>query len=638
MTSNRRPSATARLPDFGMCGICGFTGEPDRRTLQRMTDVVAHRGPDEAGHWENGDVSLGMRRLAIVDLATGQQPIFNEDHTIAVVFNGEIYNYPELQAELKEQGHRFRTDHSDTEVIVHLYEQYGDAFLHRLNGMFAIALWDIPRRRLLLARDRAGIKPLYFAQAGGRLIFASEIKSILQHPSISREPDYAALSHYLSLKNIPAPWSAFRGVQQLGPGQFAVFENGALSQRIWWRPVFAENLQLTEQEAAARIRALLEDAVRLQMRADVPFGAYLSGGVDSSSVVALMTQIGGRPVQTFSLVYSDELDNKTADQEYARLVAREFGTDHHEYVLGFQEVAESIDPVLDAFDEPFSGVTSTYFVTRLIAKHVKVALSGDGADELFGSYLAHRLAQPLHHFETLRDRARGSLTPEEAKLLAPFSDNLDYLSAVFDRGGEVDRRASLYLWSDHEKRELLSDKMLALSGGVETGDLIAKRYAEAQTKDPLNRALYCDFTTLLPDQVLAFVDRLSMAHSVEVRPPFLDHRLIEYAATIPGSLKIHNGREKHILKEAVRGLIPQSVIDRRKEGFVLPMDYWLLHNLRDKVEATLAPPRLAAHGLIRPEKVRAVLDAHYARSANHGPRIWNLMMFQLWWEKFFGAA
>jgi asparagine synthase (glutamine-hydrolysing) len=603
-----------------------------------MTDVVAHRGPDEAGHWESGDISLGIRRLAIVDLETGQQPIFNEDYTIGVVFNGEIYNYPELQAELRAQGHSFRTDHSDTEVLVHLYEQNGDEFLHKLNGMFAIAIWDIPHRRLLLARDRAGIKPLFFARAGGRLIFASEIKSILQHPAVSREPDYAALSHYLSLKNIPAPWSAFRGIEQLGPGRLAVFEGGALTQRSWWRPIFAENARLEEAEAAAGVRDLLEDAVRLQMRADVPFGAYLSGGVDSSSVVALMARIGGRPVQTFSLVYSDELNNKAADRECARLVARELGTDHHEYVLGFQEVADSTDAVLDAFDEPFSGVTSTYFVTRLIARHVKVALSGDGADELFGSYLAHRLAQPLHHFARLGDKAPGSLTPEEARLLAPYAGNIAYLSAVFGRGGEVDRRASLYLWSDSEKKELLSAKMLALSGGVETRDLVAKRYAEAQTTDPLNRALYCDFVTLLPDQVLAFVDRLSMAHSVEVRPPFLDHRLIEFAAKIPGAFKIRDGREKHILKEAVRGLIPRSVIDRRKEGFVLPMDHWLLNNLRERVEATLAPQRLAAHGLIRPEKVRAILDVHYARAANHGPRIWNLMMFQLWWEKFFGPV
>jgi asparagine synthase (glutamine-hydrolysing) len=600
-----------------------------------MTDAIVHRGPDEAGFWESGEVSLGMRRLAIVDLETGQQPIFNEDTTVGVVFNGEIYNYPELQAELKAAGHRFRTDHSDTEVLVHLYEQYGDEFLHKLNGMFAIALWDIPRRRLLLARDRAGIKPLYFSKVGGRLIFGSEIKSILQHPAVPREPDYTALSHYLSLKNIPTPLTAFQGIRQLGPGQFIAMEGGAPTQRVWWRPVFRENARLKEQEATARVRELLEDAVRLQMRADVPFGAYLSGGVDSSSVVALMSRISGRQVTTFSLVYSDDLDNKAADQKYARLVSQEFGTDHHEYVLSFREAADSIGAVLDAFDEPFSGVTSTFFITQLIAKHVKVALSGDGADELFGSYLAHRLAQPLYHLAQLRDRAPTSLTAEENNLLQPYSSDLDYLAAVFDRGDEVDRRVSLYLWTDAEKNELFSDKMRALSGGAQTRDLIAKRYAESGTDDPLNRALYCDFLTLLPDQVLAFVDRLSMAHSVEVRPPFLDHRLIEFAATIPGELKIRNGREKHILKESVRGLLPQAVIDRPKEGFVLPMDHWILNNLRDKVEETLAPKRLAAHGLLRPERVRAILDAHYARAANYGPRIWNLMMLQLWWEKFF---
>jgi asparagine synthase (glutamine-hydrolysing) len=620
-----------------MCGICGFTGAPDPQTLQRMARVIVHRGPDEAGFWESGNVSLGMRRLAIVDLETGQQPIFNEDATVGVVFNGEIYNYPELQAELKAQGHRFRTDHSDTEVLVHLYEQYGNEFLHKLNGMFAIALWDIPRRRLLLARDRAGIKPLYFSMAGGRLIFASEIKSILQHPSVSREPDYAALYHYLSLKNTPNPWSAFKNISQLGPGQLLLYQNNELEKRVWWRPHFAEDNGLSEQDAAQSVRDLLEDAVRLQMRADVPFGAYLSGGVDSSSVIALMAKVGGRQVTTFSLVYSDRLDHKAADQKYARLVSQEFGTDHHEYVLTFREAADSVDAVLDAFDEPFSGVTSTFFITKLIGKHVKVALSGDGADELFGSYLAHRLAQPLHHLLRLRALGAKTFTNDDLSQLAPYSEQMDYLASIFERGDEVDQRASLYLWTDADKKALLSDKMLALSGGAQTRDLVAKRYAEAGTNDPLNRALYCDFTTLLPDQVLAFVDRLSMAHSVEVRPPFLDHRLIEFAATIPGRLKIWNGREKHILKEAVRGLIPQAVIERRKEGFVLPLDHWLLNDLRSTVEETLAPSRLVMHGLLNPERVRGLLDAHFARAANHGPRIWNLMMFQRWWERFFAV-
>lgn len=620
-----------------MCGICGFSGLPDRPTLHRMTEAIVHRGPDEAGYWESADLSLGMRRLAIVDLASGQQPVFNEDGTIGVVFNGEIYNHPELRAELEAAGHRFRSHHSDTEVLVHLYEQHGDAFLHKLNGMFAIALWDGPRKRLLLARDRAGIKPLYFCRLPDGLVFASEIKSILAHPAVSREPDFRALYHYFSFKNIPSPWSAFKGIEQLNPGEYAVFEGGKLSRHKWWRLMFREDPDIGETEAAARIRDLLEDAVRLHMRTDVPFGAYLSGGVDSSAVVALMSRIGGQRVKTFSLVYSDDFRNKAADQEYARMVSRQFGTEHHEYVLSHREVLDSIGSILDAFDEPFSGVTSTFFITRLISQHVKVALSGDGADELFGSYLAHRLAQPLHHFPRLRDRL-GRLTDAEKGLLQPYLDQPEYLAGMLAKGDEVERRSALYLADDNGKRALLTEKMLQLAVGASSEALVARAYAEAGTSDPLNRALYCDFVTLLPDQVLAFVDRLSMAHSVEVRPPFLDFRLMEFAATIPGRLKIRNGRSKHILKEAVRGLIPDSVIDRPKEGFVLPINEWLLNNLRAMVEEWLAPERLAVHGLLRPETVRRWLDEHYARTANHGTRLWNLIMFQLWWERYFDRS
>ncbi len=601
-----------------------------------MTDAIIHRGPDDAGHWEMPDISLGMRRLSIVDLETGRQPVFNEDGTIAVVFNGEIYNHPELRAELEAAGHRFQTHHSDTEVLVHLYEQHGDDFLHRLNGMFAIAIWDSNRKRLLLARDRAGIKPLYFASAAGRLIFASEVKSLLQHPAIRREPDYAALYHYFSFKNIPAPWSAFKGIEQLRPGERAVFDGGKLVRDIWWRIRFTENIGISESDAVTHIAELLEDSVRLRMRADVPFGAYLSGGVDSSSVVALMSKIGGNRVKTFALVYADEFQNKAADQTYARVVSERYGTEHHEYVLTFDDVMNSIDSVLDAFDEPFSGVTSTYFITRLISQHVKVALSGDGADELFGSYLPHRLAQPLHYFQKFQSRL-SHLSGEEQQRLAPYLDRPEYLAKVLALGDEAARRTGLYLWDDRAKHDLLTPKMLALSGAANTEQLIRDIYRDSGTSDPLNRALYCDFRTLLPDQVLAFVDRLSMAHSVEVRPPFLDYRLMEFAATLPGSLKIRQGQSKYVLKQAVRGLIPDEVIDRPKEGFVLPIDLWLLNNLRDFVENTLAPDRLALHGLVQSTKVRAILDAHYSNTENHGPRIWNLLMFQRWWERYFEA-
>lgn len=619
-----------------MCGICGFTGNNDHAALTGMADAVAHRGPDDAGFWEGAGISLGMRRLSIVDIETGRQPVFNEDRSICVIFNGEIYNHPELRAELQKSGHQFQSHHSDTEVLVHLYEQYGEDFLDRLNGMFAIALWDIRRNRLLLARDRAGIKPLYFAKSGSDLIFASEIKSILAHPLIQCPPNYEAIYHYFTFKNIPAPWSAFKGIEQLRAGEKIVYENGNITRSVWWKLRFHENFSITEEDAANQIAGLLEDSVRLCMRSDVPFGAYLSGGVDSSSVVALMSRIGAKNIKTFSLVYEDEVHHKAADQAFARMMAERLGTEHYEHVLTCEEVVNSIDAILDAFDEPFSGVTSTFFITRLISKHVKVALSGDGADELFGSYLAHRLAQPLYHFEKLRNRKFDQLTADEKHLLDPYSDNLDYLSCVFNQGDEISRRCSLYLWDEGSKRNLFSEKMLNLAGSSCTQDLVRQIYEGSGTVDPLNRALYCDFQLLLPDQVLAFVDRLSMAHSVEVRPPFLDYRLMEFAATLPGNLKIKNGRVKHILKQAVKGLVPDEVINRPKEGFVLPVNHWLLNTLQPFVENTLSPERLALHGLLRTDNIQNILKAHYGGEAIHGPHIWSLVMFQRWWEKYFG--
>lgn len=618
-----------------MCGICGFTGNEDSPTLMRMTDAIVHRGPNEAGLWGEDGISLGMRRLSIVDLETGKQPVFNEDNTICVVFNGEIYNHPELRAELQKAGHHFKTDHSDTEVLVHLYEEYGDDFLNKLNGMFTIALWDENCKRLLLARDRAGIKPLYFSRTDTRLIFASEIKSILTHPSIRRVPNFHALYHYFSFRNIPAPLSAFEGIEQLLPGEKVVFENGHFSRAIWWQIRFSENFAITEQEAASHIAELLEDSVRLCMRSDVPFGAYLSGGLDSSSIAALMSRNTGDQIKTFSLVYENEIKHKAADQIYARMMAKYLGTDHYEHVLTCDEVVNSIDAILNAFDEPFSGVTSTYFITKLISKHVKVALSGDGADELFGSYLSHRLAQPLFHYEKFQSQRLDDLTSDDRNHLEPYSDKLDYLAGVFKHGDEAARRCSLYLWDEHSKRAIFSQKMLDCVGSSNTEEMVRQVYANSNTTDPLNRALYCDFEMLLPDQVLTFVDRLSMAHSVEVRPPFLDYRLIEFAATLPGSFKIKHGRVKHILKEAVRGLIPDEIINRPKEGFIMPLDLWLLTNLRTFVEATLSPERLAIHGLLRTEAVKNILDSHYSGKAHHGPRIWNLIMFQRWWEKHF---
>jgi asparagine synthase (glutamine-hydrolysing) len=597
-----------------------------------MVTTLTHRGPDESGLWLGDGIALGMRRLSIIDVATGQQPVFNEDKTLAVVFNGEIFNYVELRERLAPH-HQFATDHSDTEVLVHLYEEHGLDFVSHLNGMFAIALWDAPRRQLILARDRMGIKPLYYAVVGGEIVFGSEPKSLLAHPGVSRDPDFVALHHYFSFKNVPSPLSAFAGIKQLRPGELGVFSQGRLETRRWWSLRFNEDPSLTEQDAAQRIRDILADSVRIQMRSDVPFGAYLSGGVDSSSVVALMSRIGGARVKTFTLAYDDGFGGKDADREFARQVSRQYGTEHYEQVISYRDVPECIDDIVSAFDEPFSGVISTFFITRLIGRHVKVALSGDGADELFGSYLAHRLAFPLAALEQSGGELAG-LTDELRAQLHPYANRAEWLAAIFSRGDEAARRMGQYIADDRDKRRLYSERMLSAVGTASTESLVRELLGASGTRDPLNRILFLDWETLLADQVLPFVDRLSMAHSVEVRPPFLDHRLVEFVATIPGAMKIKNGRIKHILKEAVAGMLPPEILDRPKEGFIMPINEWILTNLRSFVDDTLSEKRLARHGLFRNDSVADMLEAHYAGAANYGNRIWNLMMFQLWWDRY----
>ena len=620
-----------------MCGICGFTGKSNYELLRKMTYTLIHRGPDEDGFYSDEKINLGIRRLSIIDLKTGQQPIHNEDKSIWTVFNGEIYNFYELREELKEKGHRFYTDHSDTEVIVHLYEEYGKDFVHKINGMFSIALWDKKENELLLIRDRMGVKPLFYIVINNTLIFSSEIKAILVHPSYIRDINHEALYHYFTFKNIPAPLTAFKGIYSLLPGEILTFSNSKVSKNKWWEISFSENNIYGESYIKRNILALLEDATKIRMRSDVPFGAYLSGGVDSSSIVALMTRFSEKPVKTFSLGYEDEFKNKEADLYYARKVSEVYKTEYYEYIMSYQELINDIESVIGAFDQPFSGTISTYFLSKLLKKHVKVALSGDGSDELFGSYLSHRIAQPMYHFRRLYSKVKTNMLTEEEKKLFEPSD-IKFLNELFQKsnGDPLKWRYHLYLFTDEEKEKLLSPHFKTELNSINSFSLLKDYFSFTTTDDPLNKILEMEWNTQLPDQVLAFVDFLSMAHSVEIRSPFLDYRLVEFVSTIPGNMKIRNGNVKDILKKTVEQLLPEGITKRPKEGFVLPIFDWMVEKLRDYSLDVLSEKRLTKHNLLNMDVVKNILSDYYSGNKSAAGKVWNLMMFQVWWEKYFG--
>lgn len=622
-----------------MCGICGFTGPQNRKVLENMADLIVHRGPDENGFYSDEKVNLGMRRLSIIDVLSGQQPVHNEDSSIWLVFNGEIYNFEYLRKSLEKKGHKFYTDHSDTEVLVHLYEEYGQNFVNELNGMFAIALWDVKKEALILFRDRMGVKPLFYANINGQLVFASEIKSILAYPGFRKDINYNAIYHYFSFKNIPSPLTAFKDIYSILPGEFLEFSRGKIEKKRYWKIRFNESKNYDSEEIESRIVELLQDAVKIRMISDVPFGAYLSGGVDSSVVVALMSKFMDKPVKTFTLGYEDALKNKAADLYFAREVSKAFNTEHYEYIMSHKEVISEIEHVLKAFDQPFSGTVSTFFLSKLISKHVKVALSGDGADELFGSYLAHRLAQPMHNFSSVYSKYKnGNLSNNEKQLLKPFDNNLDYLEKLYlVSNGDVSKwRYNLLTFKDDEKSELLSRGFIDNLGDESSLALVNMYFERTTTKDSLNQVLEVDWNSLLPDQVLAFVDFLSMAHSVEVRSPFLDYRLVEFVATIPGSLKIKDGSVKDILKRAVSPLLPPGVTKRPKEGFVLPIYNWLNGPLQNYILDILSPSRTKKHDFFKQSQVTGLVSKFLEGDNSVVAKVWNLMMFQIWWEQYFG--
>lgn len=628
-----------------MCGIVGFTGPANPELLRAMNQTIVYRGPDEDGFFQAPGINMAMRRLSIVDLSGGRQPVSNETGELHLVFNGEIYNHVELRGILLTRGHSFRTDHSDTETIVHLYEERGPDWAESANGMFATAIWDAPKGRLTLSRDRLGKKPLYYAIVKGQLHFASEIKSLLLCPEVGRGLDQAALFQYLGFKNTSAPRSIFTQIRQLPAGHSLVWENGQAAVRAYWRADYSPlpHPPMLE-EAATEVRRLLEDAVRLRMDCDVPYGAYLSGGVDSSSVTALMARFHGQPVKTFCLGYADDalgqFAGKAQDIHYAREMSRRLGTEHHELIIDAPFFAAKMPEIVKSFDEPFSGTVSTFFLSILIHEHVKVALSGDGADELFASYLPHRLAFPLEAllgFRALGKTRREDFSPEELALLAPFDApaQFAFLSRIAS-ASQAEWRDAISVFPLTERLELFTPEFLAglpdtqrhypyadLEAGLTAGD------------DALNRVLEVDQAELLQNQILPFVDRLSMAHSIEVRCPFLDHRLVEYVNRLPGSLKIGGERghpvNKRVLKLAVADLLPPELINRPKEGFVQPIYTWMHGELKDW---TLSALDGLPGGLFNLAPLNALRQRFLEGDTRVNAKIWNLACLGLWWREY----
>jgi asparagine synthase (glutamine-hydrolysing) len=611
-----------------------------------MTDRLRHGGPDGDGFYRHDyrlqppyeampGVALGHRRLAIIDLATGGQPMTNEDGTVWITFNGEIYNYRDLRRRLEGSGHKFQTD-SDTETIIHLYEDEGpDCFSH-LNGMFAIALWDANRRRLVLGRDRLGKKPLVYRHEPGRLLFASELKSLLEVPGLPRNIDPTALDEYITYQYIPHPRTIFQGIKKLPPGCYAVYQDDRLEIRPYWRPDFSVERTITRRQAIDELGELLDSAVQLRMRSDVPLGAFLSGGVDSSIVVALMQKHSVEPVKTFTIGFPvKEFD----ESGYAESVARHLKTDHR--VLEVRPDALEVLPQLAYhYDEPFadSSAIPTWYVSQLTRQYVTVALSGDGGDELFAGYPRYRAAQLAGFFDRLP--ALRALAAARAWQWLPASGRQKSLPRKIKRFSEalaLPREARYLNWvaifQEQARAELYCDEFLAQLSS-DPVDFVRRAWRRCGSRDAVTCASLADLTTYLPCDLMTKVDIASMAHGLETRAPILDYRVVEFAASLPVHLKYRWGRGKRLLREAFGHLLPSEVFTRRKMGFGVPLDSWFRHDLKPLAEDLLLSPNARCHAFLRPEAIRSLWDIHQQKIYDYSARLWSLVMLEEWLRRW----
>jgi len=641
-----------------MCGICGSAwldsdpaGGLPESSLAKMVARLEHRGPDDSGTFRDRNAAFGFRRLAIVDLPGGHQPLSNEDGTIWTVFNGEIYNFPALRHRLEARGHTLRSL-GDTEILVHLYEDEGPGMFALLRGMFALAIWDAPRRRLVVGRDRMGQKPLVYRldPGSGRITFASELKALLALPEadVPRDVDPAALDEYLTFGYVPYPSTILRGVRKLPPAHYAVWQDGKLDLTRYWNPDFNHQVDRPMAEAAAELRTTLDDAVREQMVADVPLGAFLSGGVDSSIVVASMQRASDRPVKTFSIGFDDPSFDESG---YAELVAKSLGTEHQTFRVE-PDAWSTLPALAEQFDEPFadSSALPTWFVARETRRHVTVALTGDAGDELFAGYDRYRAVALAAQMDRLPPSLRGWLGGPLARVV-PSSvrakTKLRQVKRFLERVNlSPDRRylGWVAMFDEPTRTGLYSPDFLDhLARSLERSDVdpdpasvLFEALGAASRRDPVTQATVADLLTYLPGDLLVKVDLASMAHSLECRSPFLDHRVVELALAMPvdHKLRLRGGRSKVVLKAAFADLIPPSILTRPKMGFGVPLDRWFRGPLSVEIRSVLLDPRTLARNLFRPEAVCALIDDHLGGRRDHAYRLWALLMLELWFRRY----
>jgi len=629
-----------------MCGIAGWVNLKQPKTpngqneavLHSMCETILHRGPNSEGLWIDDTIALGMRRLSIIDLHTGDQPVYSEDKSIVVMMNGELYNYREVRADLEKRGHKFVTQ-TDTEIVPHLYQEYGDDFVDHINGMFAITLWDTQKKRLVIARDRYGEKPVYYGIFDDKLLYASEPKALLAHPAVTAKLDLDSLRQYLSFDYVPAPNSIYKGIVKLPAAHILTVENGEVKTRRYWNLTFSKNGHTPSIETAAKeLRGLLSDAVRMRLVADVPLGVLLSGGVDSSAVAAFAAEHATETVKTFSIGFTEDSFDET---KYARQVAAHLATDHYEEILSVSKAAELISEIGTWLDEPLSdgSLIPTYLLARFVRKHVTVALGGDGGDELFAGYpmyLGHKVAGV---YGAVPQFIRSRMIEPFVRRLPVSTKNLsfEYRAKRFVKSAKYETITRHHSWfgsfSIDDQRPLLTeDVLLKTHGDIYSGPRNMLDICDAISE--IEQMQYLDMNFYMAEDILTKVDRASMAVSLETRAPFLDPRIGQFAASLPLDYKLRGQKGKYILKRSVEGLLPKGILTRSKKGFGIPIAEWLKGRLNPLMHDMLSPERLKGQGLFEAAHVQTLMAEHEKGIASHHKQLWTLLVFQLWYDNF----